>query len=134
MVKPGEREIIVPRKSDRPLKSETRQAIERLKHHCLVELKTVRQLHEWLEDKQACRQACRVIGDSRTGKTFACHAYQLKQAPVQASGETPYVPVIYWHATTETGQRDLFAGLLEELKYRVTRGTLEKSEKESSKS
>lgn len=32
--------------------------------------------------------------------------------------------VIYWHATTETGQRELFVGLLGYLKYRITQGTL----------
>ena len=56
MVKPGEQEIIIPPKSDRPPALETRQAIERLRQHCLVELKAVRQLHEWLEDKRSCRQ------------------------------------------------------------------------------
>lgn len=32
--------------------------------------------------------------------------------------------MIYWHSTTETGQRELFVGLLEHLKYRVTHGTI----------
>lgn len=40
------------------------------------------------------------------------------------NGDAPIVPVIYWHATTETGQRELLVGLLENLKYRITRGTL----------
>lgn len=65
-----------------------------------------------------------VIGDSRTGKTFACDAYRLKYAPKQPNGDAPIVPVIYWHATTETGQRELFVGLLEHLKYRITKGTI----------
>jgi len=65
-----------------------------------------------------------VIGDSRTGKTFACNAYRLKHAPNHPNGDAPVVPVIYWHATTETGQRELFVGLLEHLKYRVTNGTI----------
>lgn len=71
-----------------------------------------------------CRQACRVIGDSRTGKTFACNGYRLKYAANQPNGDAPIVPVIYWHATTETGQRELFVGLLEHLKYRVINGTI----------
>jgi DNA transposition AAA+ family ATPase len=89
-----------------------------------VELEAVRQFHAWLDDKRHCRQACRVIGDSRTGKTFACDAYRLKHPPTQPSGDAPLVPVIYWHATTETGQRELFMGLLERLNYRVTNGTI----------
>jgi DNA transposition AAA+ family ATPase len=124
VVKPREREIIIPIKSDCQLTLEAQRQIERLQHHCLVELSSVRELHIWLDDKRSCRQACRVIGDSRTGKTFACDAYRLKYTPVQVNGDVPIVPVIYWHATTETGQQELFVGLLEELKYRITRGTI----------
>jgi DNA transposition AAA+ family ATPase len=65
-----------------------------------------------------------VIGDSRTGKTLACDAYHLKFATKTTSSDAPIVPVIYWHATTETGQRELFVGLLEHLKYRVVSGTI----------
>lgn len=115
-------EIIIP--SQRQLDAATEQQIERLQRHCVVELESVRQFHAWLDDKRHCRQACRVIGDSRTGKTFACNAYRLKYAPNQTNGDAPIVPVIYWHATTETGQRELFVGLLEHLKYRVTNGTI----------
>jgi DNA transposition AAA+ family ATPase len=69
------------------------------------------------------KRAC-VIGDSRTGKTFACDAYRLKSVTNPSNGDTPSVPVIYWHSTTETGQRELFIGLLEHLKYRVMNGTI----------
>ena len=119
---PGEIEIIVP--LPRQLDAVAQRQVERLQRHCMVELESIRQFHAWLEDKRHCRQACRVIGDSRTGKTFACNAYRLKYAPNHPSGDAPVVPVIYWHATTETGQRELFVGLLEHLKYRVTNGTI----------
>jgi len=122
-VKQGEMEIITLPSRHR-LERETLRQIERLQRHCIVELETVQQFHAWLDDKRYCRQACRVIGDSRTGKTFACDAYRLKYAPKQPNGDAPTVPVIYWHATTETGQRELFVGLLEYLQYRVTRGTI----------
>ena len=122
MVKQGEIEIIVP--PPRKLDAEAQRQVERLQRHCIVELEAIRQFHAWLEDKRHCRQACRVIGDSRTGKTFACNAYRLKYATNQPNGDAPVVPVIYWHATTETGQRELFVGLLEHLKYRVTNGTI----------
>lgn len=121
-MKQGEIEIIVP--PSRKLDAEAQRQVERLQRHCIVELESIRQFHAWLEDKRHCRQACRVIGDSRTGKTFACNAYRLKSAPHQPNGDAPIVPVIYWHATTETGQRELFVGLLEHLKYRVTNGTI----------
>jgi len=122
-VKPGEIEIIVP-PLERKIHAEAQRQIERLQRHCIVELEAVQQFHAWLDDKRYCRQACRVIGDSRTGKTFACNAYRRKYAPNQPNGDAPIVPVIYWHATTETGQRELFVGLLEHLKYRVTSGTI----------
>lgn len=122
MVKQSEIEVIVP--PQRQIDSQAQRQIERLQRHCIVELEAVRQFHAWLDDKRHCRQACRVIGDSRTGKTFACNGYRLKYAPNQPNGDAPIVPVIYWHATTETGQRELFVGLLEHLKYRVINGTI----------
>jgi DNA transposition AAA+ family ATPase len=115
-----ERHVLPPQQE----KSDTQAAIARLQRQCFVELATVQQFHAWLDDKRQCRQACRVIGDSRTGKTIACDAYRLKYATQTASGDAPTVPVIYWHATTETGQRELFVGLLEHLKYRITNGTI----------
>lgn len=117
-----ELEIIVPLmvKND----SARQRQIARLQRHCIVELVAMQQFHAWLDDKRHCRQACRVIGDSRTGKTFACDAYRLKNASSVPQGDTPYVPVIYWHATTETGQRELFVGLLSHLQYRITSGTI----------
>lgn len=122
MVKQSEIEVIVP--PQRQIDAQAQRQIERLQRHCIVELEAVQQFHAWLDDKRHCRQACRVIGDSRTGKTFACNGYRLKYAPNQPNGDAPIVPVIYWHATTETGQRELFVGLLEHLKYRVTNGTI----------
>jgi DNA transposition AAA+ family ATPase len=115
---------IITLPSRHQLDRETLRQIERLQRHCIVELETVQQFHAWLDDKRYCRQACRVIGDSRTGRTFACDAYRLKYAPKQPNGDAAIVPVIYWHATTETGQRELFVGLLEQLKYRIIKGTI----------
>lgn len=122
MVKQSEIEVIVP--LQRQIDTQAQRQIERLQRHCIVELEAVRQFHAWLDDKRHCRQACRVIGDSRTGKTFACNGYRLKYASNQPNGDAPIVPVIYWHATTETGQRELFVGLLDHLKYRVINGTI----------
>ncbi len=115
--------IVVPSKGGKN-DIKIQQNIERLRRRCIVELEVLRQFHIWLDDKRVCRQACRVIGDSRTGKTFACDAYRLNSVVKQGDGDAPVIPVIYWHATTEAGQRDLFVGLLECLKYGVTRGTI----------
>jgi hypothetical protein len=46
--------------------------ISRLNRKNIVELEQVRVLHEWLEGKRKSRQSCRVVGESRTGKTVAC--------------------------------------------------------------
>jgi len=112
-VKADERERIVLPPDLRV--TETQIELDRLERQCFVELASVEQFHTWLDNKRQCRQACRVIGESRTGKTLACDAYRLKFAAQTASGDAPIVPVIYWHATTETGQRELFVGLLEHL-------------------
>ncbi len=103
---------------------EAQNAIARLQRQCFVELATVQQFHGWLDDKRQCRQACRVIGDSRTGKTIACDAYRLKYASQTANGDVPIVPVMYLHAPAESGPRELFVGLLNYLQYRITRGTI----------
>jgi DNA transposition AAA+ family ATPase len=125
VVEPPEPELerIIP-PPPKQLDSLAQQQIERLQKHCMVELEAVRQFHSWLDERRQSRQASRVIGDSRTGKTFGCKAYRLKHAPQQSPGDSPLVSVLYWHATTETGQRELFVGLLEQLKYRVTNGTI----------
>lgn len=120
---PGEIEIIVPTQSPK-LATTTQRQIERLQHHSIVELAAVAQFHAWLDDKRQCRQACRVIGDSRTGKTVACDAYRHKHAQPSSPGDAPIVPVIYFHAPTESGPREVFVALLEYLQYRVTRGTI----------
>ncbi len=106
------------------MKSETQQQIERLQQHCLVELGVVEQFHSWLDLKRSGRQACRVVGDSRTGKTIACNLYLNKHIQQPSSGDAPIVPVMYLHAPTESGPRELFVGLLEYLQYRITRGTI----------
>jgi DNA transposition AAA+ family ATPase len=107
-----------------PGDSEIQQQIERLKTPSLLELPTVEQFHEWLDDQRDCRQSGRVIGDSRTGKTMACDAYTLKVVSSHPEGFAPILPVLYWSAPTETDQRDVFLGILEHLQYRVSKGTL----------
>lgn len=96
----GREQITLPARTIEP---SAQGAIARFQRRCFVELATVQQFHAWLDDKRQCRQACRVIGDSRTGKTIACDAYWLKYASQTASGDAPIVPAICWHATTETG-------------------------------
>jgi DNA transposition AAA+ family ATPase len=65
-----------------------------------------------------------VIGESRTGKSVACDAYRLRHFSVQASENAPMIPVVYWHSPPEAGPRELFVGILDYLKYQITRGTI----------
>lgn len=84
----------------------------------------MQQFHRWLDGKRLARQPCRVVGDSRTGKTIACDAYRLKHPPTLREGEPPQIPVIYWQSPPESGNRELFDGLLSALRYQLSRGTL----------
>lgn len=122
----AELEIIVPPSRNRTLDPQKQQHLERLQKHSIVELESVQEFYAWLDDKRQCRQACRVIGDSRTGKTVACNAYRHRHVRQQSSGDAPIVPVLYLHAPTEAGPRELFVGILEYLQYRVTRGPISK--------
>lgn len=98
--------------------------IVRLQRRYVVELEPMVQFHQWLDSKRLARQACRVMGDSRTGKTIACDAYRLKHPPTLVAGAPPVVPVVYWQSPPESGNRDLFEGILSALKYQLSRGTL----------
>ena len=99
-------------------------AVGRLQKRCVVSLEPMEKLHCWLDRKRLTRQACRVVGESRTGKSVACRAYAGKYPPQQRPGEVPIVPVLYWHAPEESGPRDLFEGILEALQYQLSRGTV----------
>ncbi len=97
--------------------------IERLQKRSIVELEQVRHFHGWLDDKRVSRQSGRVVGESRTGKTLSCEAYQLKYPPSPENGAMR-VPIVYWQAVPESSNRDLFTGILEGLQYQIQRGTL----------
>lgn len=108
-----------------PLKvSERQSAIERLQRRSSIELESMLQFHQWLDGKRLARQACRVMGDSRTGKTIACEAYQMKHPPKLIAGDVPQVPVVYWQAPADSSNRELFEGILSALRYQLSRGTL----------
>jgi len=93
--------------------------IQRLRRKNVVQLEQVRRLHDWLEGKRKSRQCCRVVGESRTGKTIACNAYRLRHKPIQETGKPPIVPVVYIEPPQDCGSIDLFRGIIEHLKYKV---------------
>jgi DNA transposition AAA+ family ATPase len=124
VVNPDEmNEAIVP--SDHP-ESEppVDRDIQRLQRRWIVELEQMRRFHQWLDEKRTARQPCRVVGDSRTGKTIACDTYRLKHPPTLISGQPPHVPVVSWQSLPDSGHRDLFEGILQALRYQLSHGTL----------
>lgn len=98
--------------------------IQRLQRRWVVELEQMRRFHQWLDEKRTARQACRVVGDARTGKTIACETYRLKHPPLLKAGQPPQVPVVAWQSPPESGNRELFEGILQALRYQLSRGTL----------
>ncbi|PSB34852.1 TniB family NTP-binding protein [Chlorogloea sp. CCALA 695] len=98
--------------------------ITRLKGKSIVPLHQVKTLHDWLDGKRKSRQSCRVVGESRTGKTVACDAYRYRQKPQQEVGRPPIVPVVYIQPPQKCGSKDLFKEMIEYLKFRATNGTV----------
>lgn len=118
----GERESTAPVGSERC--DVNRAEIVRLQRRWVVELEQMELFHRWLDGKRSARQPCRVVGDSRTGKTIACDAYRLNNPPRPMSGSSPIVPVVYWQSPPESGNREMFEGILSALRYQLSRGTL----------
>ena len=110
---------------DIELPSDKLQAeIKRLNRKNVVNLKQVEVLYQWLEGKRQARQSCRIVGESRTGKTVACNSYRLRHKPIQEVGKPPTVPVVYIQIPQECGAKDLFKAIIEHLKYQMTKGTV----------
>ena len=107
-------------RADTNLKAE----IERLRGRSLVQLEQVKKLHDWLEGKRIQGQSCRVVGESRTGKTMSCNAYRLRHKPIQEVGKPPIVPVVYIQPPQERPARELFRTIIEHLKYKMVKGTV----------
>lgn len=102
------------------LQSET----TRLRKKTILPLEHVSQLHDWLDGKRKARQSCRIVGESRTGKSIACEAYFYRNKPQQAKGQKPIVPVVYIQPPQKCGPKDLFKEIIEFLKYRAVKGTV----------
>ncbi|PSN15714.1 transposase [filamentous cyanobacterium CCT1] len=98
--------------------------IARLRKKMVLPLDHVSKLHDWLNGKRKARQSCRIVGQSRTGKSSACEAYFYRNKPTQKTGKKPIVPVVYIQPPQKCGSRELFKEIIEFLKYRVTEGTV----------
>lgn len=96
----------------------------RLRKKAILPLDHVGKLHDWLDGKRKARQSCRIVGESRTGKSIACEAYFYRNKPQQQTGKKPIVPVVYIQPPQKCGSKELFKEIIEFLKYRATKGTV----------
>lgn len=96
----------------------------RLRKKTVMPLEQVNQLHTWLDGKRKSRQSCRIVGESRTGKSVACDAYFYRNPPKQEVGKKPLVPVVYIQPPQKCGSKELFKEVIEFLKHRATKGTV----------
>ncbi len=98
--------------------------IARLNRKNIVPLEHIIDLHNWLDEKRKARQSCRIVGESRTGKTIACESYRLRNKPNQKGQQTPIVPVVYVMTAPRSTAKDFFKEIIEALKYRAVKGTV----------
>ena len=52
--------------------AELEEEIRRLGKQRILEVPKMLEFHEWLDGKRLARRSCRVVGQSRTGKTVNC--------------------------------------------------------------
>jgi DNA transposition AAA+ family ATPase len=107
-----------------PHNDQLQQEITRLRSPTIVFLGHVLDLHNWLDEKRKARQSCRLLGESRTGKTIACDSYKLRNKRIQKGQGTPKVPVVYIMPPTKCGAKELFQEIIEALRYRAVKGTV----------
>jgi len=107
-----------------PDSADINEQIRRLGKRRILELPQMLDFHTWLDGKRLARQSCRVVGESRTGKTISCDTYRLKCKVTQTPGEPPHIPVLYWHCPENLSVSRLLTGLLELLQYQATQGRI----------
>jgi hypothetical protein len=98
--------------------------IERLNRRNIVTLGHVQNFHEWLDEKRKARRSCRLIGESRTGKTVACEAYFFRNKPKQKDNQAPVVPVIYIMIPPKAGPKEIFTSIIKALNYKANKGSI----------
>jgi DNA transposition AAA+ family ATPase len=100
------------------------ETIDRLNRQGYIKLPQIQIAHDWLEGKRQSRQAGRVVGESKTGKTMTFAAYLSRNQPQQIEGKPFIVPVIYLQIPQECSAKELFGVILSHLKHQVTNGTI----------
>jgi DNA transposition AAA+ family ATPase len=113
-----------PSKAEPPDPADPDDQIRRLGKRCVIELPKMLEFHEWLDGKRLSRRSCRVVGESRTGKTLNCDTYSLNRSQPQVPGHPPILPVVYWQCPENMSTSGLFTGLLQHLHYQALRGRI----------
>lgn len=113
-----------PSKVKQPEIIDIKEKIRQLGARRILEVPQMLQFHNWLDGKRLARQSCRVVGESRTGKTINCDTYRLKSKVTQTPGQAVTIPVVYWHCPEKLSVSSLFVGLLDSLHYQATRGRI----------
>ena len=104
--------------------------IARLNRKSTVALEHIKELHDWLDGKRKSRRSCRIVGESRTGKTVACEAYVMtnkltkKPQERQTKNQIPIEPVIKIMPPQKCGAKEFFREIIECLKFRAVKGTI----------
>ena len=107
-----------------PDSTDINEQIRKLGRRRILELPQMLDFHTWLDGKRLARQSCRVVGESRTGKTISCNTYRLKCKVTQTPGAPPHIPVLYWHCPENLSVSRLLTGLLELVQYQATQGRI----------
>jgi DNA transposition AAA+ family ATPase len=101
------------------------ERIQRLNQRQILAVPKMQDFHKWLDMKRIARSSCRVIGESRTGKTVNCESYSSLNTEVsQNVGQPTTRPVLYWHCPEGLSVTGLFAGLLRLVNYQATKGRI----------
>ena len=117
--------------SDHPLEPEsvepdealtTDDRVRQLGGENVVETPEMVNVYRWLDGKRLAHRCCRIVGESRTGKSVSCRTYAMQSGVTPRSGTAPLIPVLYWFCTEKLSVSGLFIGLLKALRYQVTNG------------
>lgn len=113
-----------PPADESPSSIDIKEEIRRIGRCQILEIPQMMEFHTWLDGKRLAGQSCRVVGESRTGKTISCETYYFKSKVTQIPGEAPHIPVLYWHCPEKLSVSRLFIGLLDLMQYQATRGRI----------
>jgi DNA transposition AAA+ family ATPase len=97
--------------------------VARLQQPTIVLLPHLQELHQWLDGKREARRSCRIIGQSRTGKTFACESYAALVLKRKAANRR-HIPVVNILPPPNCKSRVFFELILEAMKYQAIKGTI----------